>query len=877
MAKGADGKFFNTTKRGEIHELKEELHAQDRKKRQEAVKKVIAAMTVGKDVSALFPDVIQCMQTANAELKKLVYLYVINYAKTQPELAILAVNTFCKDSQDPNPLIRALAVRTMGCIRLDQITEYLMEPLRRCCQDPDPYVRKTCAICIPKVYEINPSLVEDQGFVPDILQDMLGDSSPMVVANAVASLTELSSVTGRDLLSLNTAGTVSKLLAALNECTEWGQVFILDALASYRPQEAREAESIIDRVTARLSHANSAVVLAAIKVVLSHMDQVSNAEVVRGWVKKLNPPLVTLLSSEPEIQYVALRNIKLIIQKRNNILLGDVKMFFCKYNDPTYVKLEKIDIMVQLTGERNIEQVMNELKEYASGVEVEIVRKSIRAIGRCALRMEKSAERCVSTILDLIELKNSIVIQEAVSVIKDVFRKYPTKYEQVISALCENLDLLDEPEAKASMIWILGEYAERIDKVEDILDTFLDDFLDESLMVQCQLLTATTKLFLKLPAQCQEMVTRILKMATEESINPDLRDRGYIYWRLLSTNPDATKVVVLNDKPAILDEAQMDKTLLNSLCTELSLMSSVYHLPAHEFVTRVQVHNRRSFQEDDNEDEEDEEEYKKRIAQAKEGIENMPSLIEGLFDDTTPPSRPKTVVLRTDGKSKNGHSGLGIEAAVDRHDGHPKIFMTFENTLQAPMSEFAIQFNTNAFGLAPNASLAELVPILQPGEKKEVTLPLLTGQLLNDQPIPYPIVFQVAVKNNFDVFYFSIPMDLKPILIETQPIARELFRTEWQQLGEGVQQAQFSQGKTRAEDAIESLKQKNIFYVAQRQTGETDCIYFSCTTSRNQNILAEISIQRNGDNVKAAARAEQASLATAFNATVISILNLTPR
>ena len=60
---------------------------------------VIAAMTVGKDVSALFPDVIQCMQTPNIELKKLIYLYLINYAKTQPELAILAVNTFIKVSQ----------------------------------------------------------------------------------------------------------------------------------------------------------------------------------------------------------------------------------------------------------------------------------------------------------------------------------------------------------------------------------------------------------------------------------------------------------------------------------------------------------------------------------------------------------------------------------------------------------------------------------------------------------------------------------------------------------------------------------------------------------------------------------------------------------
>jgi hypothetical protein len=53
-------------------------------------------MTVGKDVSMLFTDVLNCMQTHNLELKKLVYLYVMNYAKSQPERAILAVNTFQK-------------------------------------------------------------------------------------------------------------------------------------------------------------------------------------------------------------------------------------------------------------------------------------------------------------------------------------------------------------------------------------------------------------------------------------------------------------------------------------------------------------------------------------------------------------------------------------------------------------------------------------------------------------------------------------------------------------------------------------------------------------------------------------------------------------
>jgi len=53
-------------------------------------------MTVGKDVSGLFPDVLKNMQTDDIEQKKLVYLYLQVYAKTQPELVILAVNTFVK-------------------------------------------------------------------------------------------------------------------------------------------------------------------------------------------------------------------------------------------------------------------------------------------------------------------------------------------------------------------------------------------------------------------------------------------------------------------------------------------------------------------------------------------------------------------------------------------------------------------------------------------------------------------------------------------------------------------------------------------------------------------------------------------------------------
>lgn len=83
---------------GENYELRADLNSEYRDKRKDAIKRVIANMTVGKDVSGLFPDVLKNMQTDDLEQKKLVYLYLMNYAKTQPELVILAVNTFVKVS-----------------------------------------------------------------------------------------------------------------------------------------------------------------------------------------------------------------------------------------------------------------------------------------------------------------------------------------------------------------------------------------------------------------------------------------------------------------------------------------------------------------------------------------------------------------------------------------------------------------------------------------------------------------------------------------------------------------------------------------------------------------------------------------------------------
>ncbi|CAG8433010.1 6312_t:CDS:2 [Ambispora gerdemannii] len=580
----SDAKYFQ---RGKIQELRTELNS-DKKdkqhtKKKTVLKKIVANMTMGNDMSSLFQDVINCMRIPALEVKKMVYLYLINYSRTKPDMAVMAIPTFVKDAEDQNPLIRALAIRTMGYINVEKVVDALIEPLRHCLRDQDPYVRKTAAITVAKLYMYDRSLVEGDGFI-DMLRDLLADANPTVVANAVAALTEISERSDNIQLKLN-MNVASKLVVALNECSEWGQTYILEALMSYVPQEIGDAELLSELIAPRLQHANSSVVLTAVKVIMYFMNYMTKEEEITNMCRKLSPPLVTLLSTGPEVQYVALRNTLLIIQRRPEVLRNDMKVFFCKYNDPIYVKLAKLEIMFRLANASNVDQVLSELKEYATEVDVDFVRKAVRSIGRLAVKIEQTADRCIAALMELIQTKVNYVVQEAIVVIKDIFRKYPNQYERIIGTLCENLDNLDEPEAKAAMIWIIGQYADRIENSDELLDDFLYTFLEEPVEVQLALLTATVKLFIKRPTAGKDLVPKVLKWATEDVDNPDLRDRGYIYWRLLSTDPAAAKAVVLSEKPRISTETDnMEPGLLDELLLHISSLSSIYHKSPQTFI-----------------------------------------------------------------------------------------------------------------------------------------------------------------------------------------------------------------------------------------------------------------------------------------------------
>eukprot|EP00993_Chasmostoma_nieuportense_P000827 NODE_175_length_2814_cov_60.791961_g161_i0.p1 GENE.NODE_175_length_2814_cov_60.791961_g161_i0~~NODE_175_length_2814_cov_60.791961_g161_i0.p1 ORF type:complete len:926 (+),score=330.92 NODE_175_length_2814_cov_60.791961_g161_i0:39-2780(+) len=883
-------KFFQTTKKGEAHELKEELNSESRERQKNAIKKVIASMTVGRDVSSLFSDVTRLISTVSIDIKKLVYLYIMNNAKSQPEKAVLLAGSFVRDSQHDSPLIRGLAIRTMSAINVEKMADYLADPLRRALRDNDPYVRKTAALAVAKMYTINRSKVEDGGFF-ELLQEFLCDSNPTVVSNAVAALTEIREISGsggvRGAHSSNDLGeyksqTLHTLLHALTEASEWGQVYILEGLSSYTPKTMEEADMIAESTVPRMQHGNAAVVLAAVKIIVQYMEtwarkvpMPQREENLRKYCSKLAPPLVSLISGgqDFEIRYVALRNITLIIQRYPEMLCSQIKVFFVKYNDPIFIKLEKLDIMVLLVDQTTVDLCLSEFREYAQEIDVEFVRKAVRAIGRTAVKFESSTQKCIDVLLQLITTKVNYVVQEAIIVIKDIFRKYPNQYESIIGALCENLDTLDEPDAKASMIWIIGEYAERIENADELLDMFIDTYEEETLQVKLAALTAVVKLFLKRPGDTQGLLQKVLKLASESDI-PDLRDRGFVYWRLLSTDPEAAKEVVLCEKQIISDTTtKYEAHLLEELLQNIASLSSVYHKPPSAFLADYlsAPKQRVVYMEDEDEQDEEggEEDSSQQPAQPDllSGFDDLavgapsPAAQQDPLDFTSPapaaapqadvlddffggsaptpaaaPTGPQRKVLLTPDKG----NGLQCEACYQvKANGIIVMDLRFANMGTQPLMGFALQINKNVYGLATGTKLQVPEPLM-PGTSHCTELPLSLAA-----PPAANVELQIALKTNAGVSYFTDLFPFQVLLKKDAVVEKQEFLSVWKTISQETSTPLTLRSPNHAV-LQQCLQACGIHFVANRPNPPNDHLYYAARTLSNHILLLEFVLNQNG-------------------------------
>ncbi|CAN7095092.1 unnamed protein product [Brassica rapa subsp. narinosa] len=192
----------------------------------EALKRLLALIAQGFDVSNFFPQVVKNVASQSSEVKKLVYLYLLHYAEKRPNEALLSINYFQKDLGDPNPLVRAWALRTMAGIRLHVIASLALAAVGKCARDPAVYVRKCAANALPKLHDLR--LEEHAPAIEELVGILLNDHSPGVVGAAAAAFTSICP-NNFSLIGKN----YKKLCQILPDVEEWGQILLIGTLLRY--------------------------------------------------------------------------------------------------------------------------------------------------------------------------------------------------------------------------------------------------------------------------------------------------------------------------------------------------------------------------------------------------------------------------------------------------------------------------------------------------------------------------------------------------------------------------------------------------------------------------------------------------------------------
>ncbi|MGK3757278.1 MAG: AP-4 complex subunit beta-1 [Bacillariaceae sp.] len=595
--------YFTESKKGEVNELKTLLKnfatERDPQRKRDIIKKVIAYMTLGIDVSRLFTDMMLAIETRDLVIKKMVYLYLCNYAHSHPDLAQMCTNTLQKDCGNEDPMVRGLALRSLCSLNLPQMVEYISEPLRKSLQDHHAYVRKTGVMGILKLFYLDREAFRECNFT-DILYDMLRDVDPTVVANCIRVLNEVMAKSDNGGMAINRA-IMLHLLNRIHEFSEFDLVVVIELVHRYIPANAEEGYQIMNLLDPVLRTSSSAAVLATVKAFLSMVDSIGSTateiqEIKEQIVSRVKAPLITLVASgSNEGCYVMLKQVEQLVELCPRLFDDEYRQFYIRFNEPTHVKYLKVKILPLLANPDTAPDIVAELAEIVNDNNMQLSRLAIQSMAKIACRNTGgpgAAESIAQRMVDFLDLNVQHVQSEAATALTLMVRKHPDLKPVCCQSLARTLRYVEEGSGKASIIWLLGECCDIVQDAPYALEKLIDDYDNlKDIRVKQNLLNATMKIFFARPPETQRMLGRLMIKVTDDVSSQDLHDRGLLYYRLLKSGADPKSIlahIVSNSKSTIPGEIlfteEDDKELRAELMQEFDSLAIIYGKTAVNFI-----------------------------------------------------------------------------------------------------------------------------------------------------------------------------------------------------------------------------------------------------------------------------------------------------
>lgn len=574
--------------RGEIGDLRNQLmrlsgggsSPEKIAQKRDLFRKLIILSTTGQDMSGLFMQVITCAASDSQDiiLKKSLNQYITTYCNANPELMVLTINMLLKGCEDQDPTIRGLSLRSLCSLTLSNLTEYLMTPIRRGLEDRHPYVRRTAVMGVLKVWTFDPAAVQNSGMLETVFVMLTRDTDPMVISNCMSVVSKAG-----DAQELLSKALVYSLLNRIKEFSEWAQCQVLEFVSHYRVADATEVYDIMNALDDRLATPNSAVVLATVKVFLNLTLALPYDH--QQVLERIKDPLMTLISRDHyETAYVVLTHFLVIARRAPMIFSSIYPSFYCRVNDPSYIKDLKLQVLSSLANDNNAYEIVTELTEYVTDIDEHVARESIRAVGRIALEVE-DVPALLDRLIGFLELDKPCVTEETLIQLKDVLRRYPHVAEVAIASLNSlSPQDVEDPEARAAFIWILGEHGSGIQDAPYLLEPLVEEWASQAVIVRLTLLTAAAKLFFMRPAECQPVLGSTLAAAVAD-VDQDVHDRALLYFRLLQHDVSEAKRIIRPAMSHVVSFAEeQTPEIADRIFAEFNSLSVIYRRPSDVFV-----------------------------------------------------------------------------------------------------------------------------------------------------------------------------------------------------------------------------------------------------------------------------------------------------
>ena len=479
-----------------------------------------------KPCRSFFSSVVKNVASPNIEVKKLVYIYLLHYSESEPDLTLLSINTIQKSLSDQNAQVRAMALRVMSGIKVPVISQIVSLAIKKGIVDLSPHVRKAAALAIPKCYRLAPSTLPQ---LIDYLAVLLGDKQYFVVGSALSAFLEICP-DRIDLIHKHYRSLIRKLV----DMDEWGQLAMLRLMTIYArkcfPQrmkrvkkagakepkgfyddeqqtadeDAAETEQVqeldadlilfLNACKPLLYSRNSAVIVGAAQCFL----QLGTP----GYLDLAIGPLMALLRSPEDIRYIVLQNIVAIALHHPEPFVPFVGQFLVHTTDPLHISRLKIEMLTLIfphcdTSSNGL--ILSELEHFTKSLDITLARESVRAIGRCAQSEKQASMQCLDLLLKQVSSKDEKMVEESFTVVRHIIQQDPPRHTRTVIRLAKMLDLLISPEARASVIWLVGEFAgldEQDNIAPDVLRLLAKGFADEAEPAKLQIVLLAAKVYL---------------------------------------------------------------------------------------------------------------------------------------------------------------------------------------------------------------------------------------------------------------------------------------------------------------------------------------------------------------------------------------------